>query len=109
VRIRDAEADVVVVHRVLAFPGGSGGPRSLFWSFSIVRVSWCLGMRQLRRVLLCLGSGRSRQEPNVVLTPRTAGRNNAAGFEGRISAETNRRFVLHVHERDTSTLSPEFP
>ncbi len=106
-RIRDGDAGVMVVHRVLAFAGGSAGIRSLLWSFSIVRVSWRVGADWMRRMVLYLSSGRFRQGPIAVFGPRTVSGNNAAGFEDRISTVIDERCVLHVHELNTPTLSPK--
>ncbi len=77
----------MVVHRVAVVADGSHGAPILFRRISIVRVSWCRGMRQLRRMLLCLGSDRSRQRPNVVFGPQAASGVSAAGIDDGISTE----------------------
>ena len=75
--------------------------------FSIVGLPWHRGLCWMLRMVLGLGSGRSRQGLNVVLGPRSANRVTSTTPGDGISTEANERFVLHDHEIDTPTLSPE--
>ena len=108
-RDRDLQAAVTVGLETVAVVGGSRGARTLFPGFSIVGLSWLLGLRRMPETVLRLGSDRSGESPNVVSGPRTVSGNNAAAFDGRISNVIDERFVLHVRGIDTPTLSPESP
>ena len=88
---RDAEAGVTVVNRIVAVRGASRCVRSLFWSFSIVTLSRHLGLRWLRRMLLCLSSGRSGQGRNCVSGPQAASGVTDAAIDGGISTVANER------------------
>ena len=58
-------------------------------------------------MVLCLDIGRSRLRLNVLFGPQTANGSNEAAIDGRISAEANEGFLLHVRELDVPTLSTE--
>ena len=109
VRGRDVEAAGTVVLGTVAVVGGTRGAPTLFPGFWIVGLSWQLGVRRIRRSVLCLGSDRSGPGLNVVSGPRMARGSTEAAFDSRISTVIDERFVLHVREIDTPTLSPESP
>jgi len=109
VRGRDVEAAVTVVLGTVAVVGGDRGAPILFRGFSIVGLPWQLGVRQVWRTVLRPGSDRSGLRPGVLSGPRTTVWMNEAAFDGGNSAVPDERFMLHVREIDTPTLSPEFP
>ena len=106
-RIRDEAASVMAVLRIVAVVDGIRGAPILFGGFSIVGLPRHLGVSRIQRLVLGLGSGRSRQGLNVVLGPRTANRVTSTTPDDGISTGANERFVLHDREVDTPTLSPE--
>ena len=106
-RNRDEDAGVGVVLRIVADAGGDCRVQNLFWGFSIVGVPWHRGVCQMRRMLLCLSPGRSRQGLDVLFGPYTANGNNETAFDGRIPTEANESSLLHVQRIDAPTLSPE--
>jgi hypothetical protein len=93
VRVRDADVRIVVLLRIV---GGDHATQVLSRGFLIVRLPWRVGVRWMRGMVLCLGSGRFREELDVVFGTRTANDNNEAANECRVSTEANDRFVLHI-------------
>jgi hypothetical protein len=91
--IRDVETGIGVVLRIV---GGDHATQILSRGFLIVHLPWSLGVRWMRGMVLCLGSGRFREELDVVFRTRTANDNNEAAHECRVSTEANDRFVLHI-------------
>ena len=92
-RVRDSDVRIVVLLRIV---GGDHATQILSRRFLIVRLPWPDGVRWLRGMVLCLGSGRFREELDVVFGTRTANDNNEAAHECRVSTEANDRFVLHI-------------
>jgi hypothetical protein len=93
VRVRDADVRIVVL---LWIVGGDHAAQILFRGFLIVHLPWPVGVRRMRRTVLCLGSERFREELDVVFGTRTACENNQAAHECRVSTGANDRFVLHI-------------
>jgi hypothetical protein len=93
VRVRDADVRIVALLRIV---GGDHAAQILFRGFLIVRLPWPVGVRWMRGMVLCLGSGRFREELVVVFGTRMASGNNEAAHECRVSTEVNDRFVLHI-------------
>ena len=91
VRKRDEKAGVTFVLRVVAVVGGSRSAPILFWGLSIMGLPRHLGVRRIRRTVLGLDPGRSRQGLDVLFGPRTANRTNEAAFDDKISTEANER------------------
>ena len=92
-RVRDAEVHIVVLLRIT---GGDYATQILSRGFLIVHLPWSLRVRWMRGMVLCLGSGRLREELDVVLGTQTANDSNEAAHECRVSTEANDRFVLHI-------------
>ena len=92
-RVRDADVRIVVLLRIV---GGDHAAQILSRGFLIVRLPWSVGVRLMRGMVLCLGSGRFREELDVVFGTQTASENNEAAHERRVSTEANDRFVLHI-------------
>jgi hypothetical protein len=91
VRERDEVGCATVVLRVSAVVGGGRIAPILFCRFSIMGLPWHLGVRRIRRMVLCLDPGRSRQRLDVLFGPRTANGTNEAAFDDGISTEANER------------------
>ncbi len=89
--IRDAEAGVTFVLRVVAVVGGNRCAPTLYRGFSIMGLPWPLGVRWMRGMVLGLDPGRSRQGPHVLFGPRTANGTNEAAIDDGISTEANER------------------
>ena len=80
----------------------------LFWYFSNVGLPGHVDVPWMGIVLQYPSPGRSRQRLNTVSRPRTTIWRNEGAFDDGISTvAANGRLVLHVHEIDASTLSPE--
>jgi hypothetical protein len=86
----------MVVLRIVAVVDGIGDAPILFRGFSIVGLPWHLGVSWMRRLVLGLQPGRSRQGLNVVLGPRTANRVTSTTPDDGISTVIDGRGVLHV-------------
>jgi hypothetical protein len=93
VRVRDADVRIVVLLRIV---GGDHATQILSRGFLIVRLPWPVGVRWMPGMVLCLGSGRFREELDVVFGTRTVNDNNEAANQCRVSTEANDRFVLHI-------------
>ena len=93
VRVRDADVRIVVPLRIA---GGDHAAQILSRGFLIVRLPWSVGVRLMRGMVLCLGSGRFREELDVVFGTRTANDNNEAANQCRVSTGSYDRFVLHI-------------
>ena len=109
VRNRDRKAGITVTLETVAVAGGSGIAQILFSGFSMERIPWHLGVSWVRRMVLWLGLGRFNEELDVVSEPRTANGINEATIDSDVSAGASRHFLLHIHELDPPTLSPECP
>ena len=92
-RVRDADVRIVVLLRIA---GGDHAAQILSRGFLIVYLPWSVGVRWMRGMVLCLGSGRFREELDVVFGTRTASGNNEAANERSVSSGANDRFVLHI-------------
>ena len=90
-RSRDAGAGVGVILRIVADAPGDCGAQILFQEFWIVGSLWHLGVCWVRRLILCLGSGRPRQGLNDVFGPRTADGINEVSIDEEISTEADER------------------
>ncbi len=91
VRDRDVQAAVTAALGTVDAMGDSRGAPILFRGLSIVGLPRHLGLRQMWRMVLCPGSGRSGQGPGVLSGPRTAIWMNEAAFDGGISTVPDER------------------
>ena len=107
VRNRDEEDGFTIDPQILEFVGSNRSTQNPYAGFSIMGLPWHPPADRLQRMVLCLGSRRSREEPALSSGPRTANRNNMAAFNCGIYTVVNERFVLHDRRSDAPTLSPE--